>query len=84
MTTPDPKDLRDGLDRLKAVQMEMGASRLKIAAGALRAAVASRRLHRAFLRAESAEFWSHPDVLEADVATTQWYPEAVRALQGEA
>lgn len=26
--------------------------------------------------ADEAEFWSMPDVLEADVAATAWYPQA--------
>jgi hypothetical protein len=45
---------------------------------AKKALAAVAQLQRSIVAGECAEFWSHPDVLEGDVAADAWYPEAAR------
>lgn len=70
-------DERDARDLVRAARMEIASGHLKIGAAALRTSVAVRRFVEQVRAAEAAQFWDHPDVLEADVAADAWYPGEV-------
>lgn len=70
-----PQQAADVMARVHALRMEQVAGILKIGAAAMRASISVRQFTEALQAGAEAEFWDHPDVLEADVAAAAWYPE---------
>lgn len=76
LTSDERADL---LTRVSIAQMKIARASLTLGIACGEAAIAMRGLVRTVRAVESSQFAElrdHPDVLELDVATAAWYPQA--------
>ncbi|SEB43741.1 hypothetical protein SAMN04489727_1739 [Amycolatopsis tolypomycina] len=79
---PTPEELQDLADHMRAFGMRRRAALLQLQTSIVTAAIAARGFARAVRSAELKQFdelRQHPDVLEIEIATGAWYPEAGRS-----
>lgn len=79
---PTPEELQDLADRVRVYWLQKTAAQLQLQAAIVTAAIAARGFARAVRWAELKQFdelRQHPDVLEIEIATGAWYPEAGRS-----